>query len=81
MAADWSSTMQYSETVLNPMSAADFEMLGMHHVAYVKKIFDGDVPRFAVYAADGTEIALMEADRDVTFAAVRQNDMEPVSVH
>ena len=31
-------------------------------------------------AADGTQIAIM-ADRDVAFAAVRQNDLGPVSVH
>jgi hypothetical protein len=73
--------MQYSETRQSPMSATDFEMLGMDNVAYVKKIDGGKSPRFGVYAANGTEIALMEADRDVTFAAVRQNDMEPVSVH
>lgn len=73
--------MEYAEATQTPMSATDFEMLGMNHVAYVKKIGGGQTPRFGVYAANGTEIALMEADRDVTFAAVRQNDMEPVSVH
>lgn len=73
--------MQYSETIQSPMSANEFEMLGMDHVAYVKKLAGGGTPRFGVYAANGTEIALMEADRDVTFAAIRQNDMEPVSVH
>tara|TARA_R110002072_G_scaffold185280_10_gene342095 strand:+ start:5528 stop:5749 length:222 start_codon:yes stop_codon:yes gene_type:complete len=73
--------MQPSETEFNPMSATDFEMLGMDHVAYVKQVSTGKSPKFAVYAANGAEIALMDADRDVTFAAVRQNDMEPVSVH
>lgn len=73
--------MEYTETRQSPMSATDFEMLGMDHVAYVKKLGGGQTQRFGVYAANGTEIALMEADREVTFAAVRQNDMEPVSVH
>ena len=73
--------MQLNELESNPMSATDFEMLGMDHVAYVKKVSDGTSPEFAVYAANGAKIALMEADRDVTFAVVRQNDMEPVSVH
>lgn len=73
--------MEYSEATQAPMSATDFEMLGMDHVAYVKKLDGGQSPRFGVYAANGAEIALMEADREVTFAAVRQNDMEPVSVH
>ena len=73
--------MQHIETGHDPMSATDFEMLGMDHVAYVKNLGSDQTPRFGVYAANGTEIALMDADREVTFAAVRQNDMEPVSVH
>ena len=73
--------MQTREEEFNPMSPTDFEMLGMDHVAYVKEVSDGTSRKFAVYAANGAEIALMEADRDVTFAAVRQNHMEPVSVH
>lgn len=73
--------MDIREAEYNPMSPTDFEMLGMDHVAYVKEVSDGTSRKFAVYAANGAEIALMEADRDVTFAAVRQNHMEPVSVH
>ena len=73
--------MQIREAEYNPMSPTDFEMLGMDHVAYVKEVSDGSSRKFAIYAANGAEIALMEADRDVTFAAVRQNHMEPVSVH
>ena len=56
-------------------------MLGVDHVAYVKKVSDGTSPKFAIYAANGAEIALMETDREVAFAAIRQNDMQPVSVH
>lgn len=73
--------MQSSETEFNPMSATDFKMLGMDLVAYVKEVSDGPSPKFAVYAANGAKIALMDADREVTFATVRQNEMEPVSVH
>jgi hypothetical protein len=73
--------LQPNETALNPLSVTDFEMLGVDHVAYVKKVSDGTSPKFAIYAANGAEIALMETDREVAFAAIRQNDMEPVSVH
>jgi len=64
------------------MSANDFQMLGMNHIAYVKQLnkLEGS-PKYAVHAANGVEIALMEGDRDVAFATVRQHDMEPVSVH
>ena len=73
--------MQQSEVAEKIMSTADFEMLGMHYVAYVKKIGNSDAERFGVYAANGAEIAVMNVDRDVAFATVRQQNMEPVSVH
>lgn len=55
--------------------------LGIEQVAYVKPVTleDGQIA-FAIHAADGQEIAML-ADRDVAFATVRQNDLEPVSVH
>jgi hypothetical protein len=37
-------------------------------------------PGFAVHASDGTPIGWYD-DRAVAFAAVRQHDLEPVSVH
>jgi len=73
--------MHQSEHDAHPMSQQDFAMLGIHQIAYVKPVGSGGKVRFAVYAADGTEIANIENDRDVAFAAVRQHDMEPVSVH
>ncbi|MEE2995721.1 MAG: DUF1150 family protein [Pseudomonadota bacterium] len=63
------------------MSPAGFKMLGMHHVGYMKKIREGRSSRFAVYAANGAEIVLMDLDRDAAFATVRENNMEPFSVH
>ena len=35
---------------------------------------------FALHLADGRRVAVMDS-RDVAFAAARQHDMEPVSVH
>ncbi|MCI5047543.1 MAG: DUF1150 domain-containing protein [Aquisalinus sp.] len=46
--------------------------------------FDVEIPAetvlYALHAADGARIALM-GDRDLAFAAARQNEMTPVSVH
>ncbi len=43
-----------------------------------------DIPEgttlYALHAADGSRIALL-GDRDVAFAAARQHEMNPVSVH
>lgn len=35
---------------------------------------------YAVHASDGVRLALV-SDRETAFAAARQNDMRPVSVH
>lgn len=63
------------------MSRQDFALLGIHQIAYVKPERRDGVLGFAVHAADGTEMAFVEKDREVAFAAVRQYDIEPVSVH
>jgi hypothetical protein len=51
----------------------------MNDVAYVRRVEDGS-EAFSIHAADGTKMAVLP-DRDVAFAVVRQNNMEPVSVH
>lgn len=49
-------------------------------IAYVKPWSVEGRPGFAVHASDGTPIGWYD-DRAVAFAAVRQHDLEPVSVH
>ncbi|HEV2336355.1 MAG TPA: DUF1150 family protein, partial [Stellaceae bacterium] len=71
--------MQYIEG-LRQLSERELGLLGMNDVAYVKPILDNGAEVYAVHAADGTRIAVI-ANRDLAFAVVRQNDMEPVSVH
>ena len=71
--------MQFS-TAIRQLSAHELGVLGMADVAYVKPILVEGVAVFAVHAADGTQIAVIP-DRAVAFAVVRQNDLEPVSVH
>ncbi|HEY0837563.1 MAG TPA: DUF1150 family protein [Azospirillum sp.] len=65
---------------LRQLSSQDFAAFGVDHVAYVKAVEVDGNPGFAVHAADGTPLTVLP-NRDVAFAAVRQNDMEPVSVH
>ncbi|HET8728143.1 MAG TPA: DUF1150 family protein [Alphaproteobacteria bacterium] len=63
------------------MSSVDFATYGVHELAYVKPVVaEGGEAAFAVHAADGTPLAVL-ATRDLAFAVVRQNDMEPVSAH
>jgi len=67
-------------TQSNVMSPRDFINLGLDHVAYIKTVLDEGAVSYAIHGADGTLLATLP-DHDVAFAAVRQHDMEPVSVH
>jgi hypothetical protein len=65
---------------LRHISPQEFATLGMQAVAYIKRVSVNDTVAFAIHAADGTQLALLP-DRDTAFATVRQNDIEPMSVH
>lgn len=62
------------------LSQQDFLLLGINHIAYVKKEERDGKEVFVIHSADGNAITAM-TDYDIAFAAVRQNDMEPLSVH
>ena len=62
------------------MSTNDLAMFGMQDIAYVKPVMVDGNAGYAIHAADGTQMALL-GDRDIAFAVVRQNELEPVSVH
>lgn len=50
-------------------------------IAYVKQTtVEGDAG-YAIHAADGRPLGVVRAERELAFAVVRQNDLEPVSVH
>ena len=62
------------------MSPNDLMVLGIQDVAYIKPVIvDGD-DAYGIYSADGQELGYADG-RDLAFATVRHNDMEPVSVH
>ena len=66
-----------SEGVVTPEALA---MLGATDMAYVKGAAVNGVQVFLVFTADGRELGGF-ASRDTAFAACRQNELEPVSVH
>lgn len=65
---------------MRQMTASDLAMLGVQDIAYVKPVVVDGNAGYAIHAADGTQMALL-ANRDLAFAVVRQNELEPVSVH
>lgn len=65
---------------LKQITPKEFAFLGMNDVAYVKRIVVNDALAFAIYSADGTQLAVAP-DRDLAFATIRQHELEPLSLH
>jgi hypothetical protein len=65
---------------LRHLSNKDFASFGMNDIAYIKPVSMQGEARYAVHAADGTPLTVV-ADREVAQAAVRQYEMEPLSLH
>lgn len=71
--------MQSVQSLYN-ISQQDLAAWGVDDVAYVKSVQQDGKIVYAIHAADGTQMALVR-DRDIAWAAIRQHDLEPVSVH
>jgi len=70
----------YGLSKLEGVAVRNFAALGMEHLAYVKPVRVRGIPAYAVYAANGTPLSLY-ADREAAMAAIRQNELSPVSLH
>ena len=67
-------------SIFTPLPNEAFAALGAQNIAYVKPVSEHDTLKFEVHGADGTQFAVFES-LEVAFAAVRQNGLEPLSVH
>ncbi len=65
---------------LRQISPQEFAHFGMQDIAYVRLVVTDETTGWAIFSADGQQVAVMR-DRDVALAAVRQHDLEPLSVH
>lgn len=63
-----------------PMSESDFANWGMPEVAFIKRVMLDEGESWAIHAANGAPMGLAPS-REIAFAAVRQHELEPVSVH
>lgn len=66
---------------LREIKPAAFVTLGNDRVAYLKPIVVNNRPGLEVHAADGRTLALIHRPHDVAVAIIRQNDLEPLSLH
>jgi hypothetical protein len=64
---------------LKNISMKEFALLGMNDMAYVKRVVAKDGPGFAIYGADGTQLAMVPSE-EIAYATIRQNDLELVRV-
>lgn len=67
-------------TLLKKLSPRDFLNFGMHNVAYIRQVSVDNKRAYAVHAADGTPLTVMDT-MDSAVIVVRHNDLEPVTVH
>jgi len=65
---------------LKNITPKEFALLGMNDVAYVKRTVVNDEAVITIHSADGTQIGVAP-DRETAFAAIRQHELEPVSLH
>ena len=62
------------------LSSNDFATWGVNVVAFVKTIeIEGQLV-FAIHGADGHPLGVAP-ERDLAFSAVREHELEPLSVH
>jgi hypothetical protein len=61
-------------------SQSELLAFGANDLAYVKRVDDEGRSVHAIFRADGTQIGAAPS-RETAFAAIRQHDMEPLSVH
>ncbi len=62
------------------LTQAQLMQLGMTQLAYVKPVWMDGVTAFAIFAADGSPMAVA-ADCDMAMAAIMQHEMVPALVH
>ena len=73
-------TQNQTSQILRQLSPQDFAAFGVKEVAFVKPVLVNGAAAFAIHAANGQPLAVAP-DLAVAFATVRQNDLEPVSLH
>lgn len=66
--------------LLKNMSTEEFLSLGLRDVAYIKPLATDSEPAFAIHAADGTQLTVMDSI-DSAMIMVRHNDLQAVTVH
>lgn len=62
------------------LASLAMSLVGVAHVAYIKPVQQDVGTGFAVFAADGTQLAVFPS-YEAAFFTARQHNLEPVSIH
>lgn len=65
---------------LGGATPVDLVRLGLSEIAYIRRAMVNDVPMWTIHSAAGDPLGAAHSF-DQAWAAVKQNDMEPVRVH
>lgn len=65
---------------LAAISPQDLGTLGLNQVAFIKPVHEEGAEHFVVHAADGMAVRLFPS-RELAELAIRQSDLQPVSLH
>ncbi len=68
------------ERTLRSLSTQDLLSLGLSQVAYIKLLDQDGHTYHAIHEANGEQLAVV-ASHEAAVAIIRQNDMDPVTVH
>jgi|TARA_B110000263_G_scaffold150340_1_gene130471 hypothetical protein len=68
------------ELIWEELPPEEFAELGLEELAYVKAKPVKGTKMYAIHTADGNEVAVVDG-RELAFATISQNELEPVSVH
>jgi hypothetical protein len=69
-----------SAAVMKQLSPIDFARFGTQEIAYIRPVVVNGAAAVSIHAADGTPIGAAPTAA-LAEAAIRQHEMEPVSVH
>jgi hypothetical protein len=69
-----------TQSPLKDLSPQDFLAFGVQQMAYVRQVRVLDKNVFAIHAADGTPLSIVDTE-DQALNAISQNELDPVRLH
>lgn len=66
--------------ILKNITTQDFLALGISDMAYIRKKMENGRAIYAIHAADGTPLSIMDSENEAV-SAILQNDMDVVTRH